>query len=262
MKWTNREIQRLKKLCRTKSLAEISKIFGRMPGEVNAQIKKHGFKVRPPKPKTFKELATITNHYDAYGLEATMRNYNLSLIAVSKIVEKFKKAVKEYAAALPPDEIYKIRSRAMKVAAVKNFHHHAEDFASYCVYKKMTLQHDKLNYDYLWMNYAQNTFGDWGSKAGRQKVIAEQSAFQIVEKNPEEGEALAIGGYARETVEKIDFRQLADRYALQKEERIIFILYFRWGFNQQDIADLYGVSESRICQRMSVIFGKIRSQLE
>lgn len=261
MKWTWPELSNLKKLCKKHTLAELSKILGRLPGEINSQLKRQGWRARPPKPQTFKELAVIANHYETHGLEATMLNYNLTVTGVSEIVEKFKKAVKEYSASLLPDDIRKIRTRAMKVAASKNYHHHAEDFASYCVYKKITLQHDKLSYDYLWMNYAQNTFGDWGTENGRAKVLGEQGALEIVERYPEEGQVILRGEDGRE--EKVNFRILADRYGLKKDdERIIFILYFRWGFNHADIAELYGVSESRICQRMSVIFTKIRYQLE
>lgn len=49
---------------------------------------------------------------------------------------------------------------------------------------------------------------------------------------------------------------------LNKEDRIVFCLLFKWGFDETEVANIFGVSVSRISQRFKRIQERIRSKIE
>lgn len=57
-------------------------------------------------------------------------------------------------------------------------------------------------------------------------------------------------------VERVDLRAHEGRLNLEEldaRSRAYFLLYTKWGFTKKEIAELFGVTEARISQRMKVI---------
>lgn len=59
----------------------------------------------------------------------------------------------------------------------------------------------------------------------------------------------------------VNTEALALKQYLSKEERSIFVLHYEWGFNETEIANIFGVSSSRICQRLQRVQERIRKKI-
>jgi DNA-directed RNA polymerase specialized sigma24 family protein len=58
--------------------------------------------------------------------------------------------------------------------------------------------------------------------------------------------------------DRIDIQRMAD--FLRGEERALMKLRHQWGMNEVEIADLFGVSASRICQRLKGVCGRLSAR--
>ena len=57
-----------------------------------------------------------------------------------------------------------------------------------------------------------------------------------------------------------DFSSLAD--LLPQVERVVFLLYGRWGLNEVEIGDILGISGSRVSQRLQRIQSRLSARIE
>jgi len=149
-------------------------------------------------------------------------------------------------------DIKKLLLRAKKVAIRKGFEREAEDFSQVAVMKlmkgrKATL--DQLLIDYLRENYTRTN--KKGSKPN--KVVLD--VYNMKE--------LSVDHLVHTTspLDLYNFNQILkrlDRHKNRGQLRCFLVLRYLWGFNQQEIAHCFGITESRVCQLLKIAFSYIK----
>lgn len=66
--------------------------------------------------------------------------------------------------------------------------------------------------------------------------------------------------HAADQNDGLDFERLLD--GLESRDRAILKLKYQWGFEGTEIADLFGVTRSRVSHMLSSIEGKLKERLE
>lgn len=133
-----------------------------------------------------------------------------------------------------------VRATAISYAIAKGGRSWAEDFASWVVvylYRK-----GMCNFEWAWRDFMRETFGDTRTKPGKLK----RSEMKAEELKPE-------GNDSEAPEENRTALDIANRFKLKGEDRMIFLLHFQHDWNQYELAELYGVKQFSIWKRIDAI---------
>jgi RNA polymerase sigma factor (sigma-70 family) len=130
-----------------------------------------------------------------------------------------------------------------------------EDIGSYAVEKWLTGRNEKTNYQYIVIDFLRSYKDRIRMRGGRD----EQLRLANIE---DHANIISLQSW-RENKDssKGSFRAFVDRGFFDREEKIILSLIYEYGFNQQEIADMCGISESRICQRVQGLLARIQKTI-
>ena len=152
------------------------------------------------------------------------------------------------------ERIRQITSRARQWAESNGFKTESDDIVQHVllqIAQKRRTDISKICIDYLRLTYGRT--GKGKSKTQNSKYH-EKRAYEDIND----------GIYRLETtydinIDAMDF-QVIQRY-IKTKERAILTLRFKWGFSEKEIADCFGLTESRVCQILSDIEIKIKKKL-
>lgn|GEM_PF-5308001 len=82
---------------------------------------------------------------------------------------------------------------------------------------------------------------------------------RLVDEYEEEIQLSSTGSSEEARINGYDFKRAVE--VLQGEERVIFFLIYVWGFKEKEVGDCFGVSESRISQRLKKIQKNIQNKI-
>jgi hypothetical protein len=262
--WTDEQNAELRQLCREHSLPTIVERLGRPYQQVKYQIRKLGLHTQAVGERKLKELAAIFRYSEKYGIRRTAVHFQVSEDVVSNIRRRYRREVTAITQELSPEELVKIRKGAMWKARSKGKPDHGEDFGSFAVLHRLT-HTGGLNLDFLWGNYATVTFGDPKTSGGRIERMQAGRYLEITDApdydQPSPGVQVASPTPSAEETFS-GFGVLAEKYRFDGLDRIIFFLYFKWGLNQTEIAEVVDHTQSRISQLVGAMQVRIKQDLE
>lgn len=136
------------------------------------------------------------------------------------------------------EQILRLRARALHIARAHGRDYLAEDFAQEITALLYLKPGQTL--DQAWVDFMRREYGRRGHKRNHVELDLKLPALDTKETS-------------------CDFENLL-KY-LDTTERLIALLYFHEGYNLDQIGYLFGVSESRICQRLKGLEERIQKAL-
>lgn len=238
-------IEKIKELAKTKTTKAIAEELDLPYQAVRWQIRKLGLKTRAPNTRSRADTLAIMAYYENYGLEMTMSHYGMSEDAVRAFVRRNKIQTKKRTDSYSTGLITGMRWKAFRYAGGCGLQEHAEDFASFVVVNMMRGKF--INLDWQATNYKRQTFGDTNNADGAAKAHGEKYSKSVSHTGDidEEniGHEIEVPGPGREQLMGI-----LEDLKLEGIERAVFVLYYAWGLNQDELGFAFGVTGSRISQ--------------
>lgn len=142
----------------------------------------------------------------------------------------------------------KLMGFARNVARRKGYHQHADDFAAEVAIK--TIEGRKASTEQLFVDYLRKEYGDARLASGREKMRDRHAMQELADT------------VAASTRNSAALEQLCGGFRIYGSSRAILVLYYKWGFHEAEIANCYGVTESRICQRLKEIQSSIYERIK
>jgi RNA polymerase sigma factor (sigma-70 family) len=141
----------------------------------------------------------------------------------------------------------KLRQAAMATGSYHGMKdEEAEDFAQFALEKIFQRGSGRLKL--LWIDYLRETYGD--PRKNKESANAQRlERTQYAELNPDD--APEENPFHSE----VDFFKLLE--TLDSEEKTILVLRHKWDFSYPEIAECFGVNQSRIAQRIKEIEKKL-----
>jgi hypothetical protein len=149
-----------------------------------------------------------------------------------------------------------LRKRAVASARGYGFAEFAEDIAQEVLLYFSEGRGERQTIDQAVIDAVRRMFGRPGTPGFSRKQSLEraQSIFD------EDGKITVAPRSSGSGDHGLDFERITG--LLSGDDRMMIILSFRYGLINTEIADLFEVTESRISQRLSDIFSKLRQRLE
>lgn len=144
-------------------------------------------------------------------------------------------------------DLKKLRDKAEKFFRKrwsKQSHESVSDFGAYCVEQWLSGRHIETSWEYLSVDYLRK-FGLKYKERGSSDMLSQVATVHL-EDAP--SVSARYGDHSKDLDRFENSEALRDK-RLPRAHRVIFILFYEWGFTLREIADLFGVSESRICQQ-------------
>lgn len=143
----------------------------------------------------------------------------------------------------------RFRKRAIFSATRRGFTEQSEDLAHDVILSWLEGGGQHQTIDHAVIDAVRRTHGRSGTPGHEQRRNLEQRAERV--------DALANRpGPAVDRDSCHDFERLIK--PLESIDRAIVCLRFIWGFSEIEIASLFGITESRVCQRLGAVFNRLR----
>ena len=140
----------------------------------------------------------------------------------------------------------KYLDRCRKLAILRGHKQVAEDFAQYAALR--VFQGRKATVEQLLIDYLRSEYGCTGIRSNSKQLLKcneRKHATPIDNENPIEDFARRNSNHVR------SFRDFEPFFKfISQIDRSILKLFYEWGFDESEIADCFGVTKSRICQRL------------
>lgn len=196
--------------------------------------------------RTRDENNKIAEYAIKHGNRVASLEFNLSYYTIKGIRSRYRGNEIKRIASLTPEMVAKIRSKAIMIARRGNFGDYADDFASYAVLKRVEGLRTGTNHlDYDLIDFKRETFGDNRKTIGRTKSQAYFTQASLEDQEIVQPEKI-----------ELDWGYYAGQF--KDNERAILLLHYRFGFTQTECGYLFGFSESRACQILTIIISKIK----
>jgi RNA polymerase sigma factor (sigma-70 family) len=146
-------------------------------------------------------------------------------------------------------DLLKLHKQAVSMATKKGFGNDAEDFAqeaTLLLHAGRKARLDQLLTDYLRKEYGSTRHSNTPTK----EYLARECYHEI---DPNRTRAEAIPSH-------MEFLSLLK--TLPQAERVMVILKYQWGLDQREIAEAFGVTESRISQKLTEAHQRLQTLLE
>ena len=142
------------------------------------------------------------------------------------------------------DEIKQFKNKAIISARKLGLGEHAEDIAQEVVAKFASGQGRHQTVDQAVIDVARGSFGDsrYDVHQQRRNLTRTYESLDIVAN---------ADRYGSTQSHQFDYPRIIDK--LKSIERAIIVLRYEWGFKETEIAHCFGVTESRISQRLTRI---------
>lgn len=165
--------------------------------------------------------------------------------------------------------VVELYEKAKKIAVIKGRAFEAEDFAGW--YAKHILEgrgaHQTMSQAFI--EYLRTTYGDSRTASHRVRQSAEINRVTITATRERE-EGFELGEDELEGVPRIELpngrvpfeiNEQIRAANLEAQERCMIWLRHGWNFTEGEIANCFGITESRICQRLSGIHKRLQETL-
>jgi DNA-directed RNA polymerase specialized sigma24 family protein len=240
------DIKRLRELAITYNAKEISKILELPYTTVRYYLRKHRIKTKKPGVRTDFQNQVIVRFSQEHGIKDSAKFYNLSPNVIKAIRYRHKRAIKKSAKNLSQNSALKLRHKAFRYAYKSGVGEYAEDFANYCVLRRLQGQGSDINF--MLTDYKRETFGATRSTVGAAKVKAEFDPIDINE--------VEIEAPKKESVSAI-----INEFKWGKTHRPIYLLHYYFGLLLNDIALCFDVTESRVSQILTEAQESLQRQI-
>ena len=118
-------------------------------------------------------------------------------------------------------------------------------------------KHQRATVDQMVIDYVRATHGD--------KRILSYTERQNIDRaysfEPRDFERLLSVDCGGERVARVDYSDVR-RWIGDKTDRAAFILYVEWGLSEAEIGNLFGFSESRVCQRIQRVQKRLSARIK
>lgn len=151
-------------------------------------------------------------------------------------------------------KIREITIKAKMWANCNGFASDAEDIAQHVLirlYKKRKAAVDRICIDYVRSAYGRT------DKRAYKNQAAKSNEKRFYSQITDENDSLETS-YKMNT-DNLDFNEF--QAYLESNDRAIVTLRFKWGMTEKEIADCFGMSEGRICQKLKEIKIKLESKI-
>lgn len=143
------------------------------------------------------------------------------------------------------------------------FINEAEDMASHILLRRLDGGGKKQNIYYAVIDYLRTN--SLGTRRGEPKKTFFELSHEDGEENAEVTMALQFTNktISREYRDSLsDFEKTIEACELKKDERALIVLYYVYGFDLREIGGIFGVTESAMSIRKSVIESKIKEAVK
>lgn len=128
----------------------------------------------------------------------------------------------------------------------------AEDFGQYVVTEDLSGKHKDIKYHYV--DFMRSEFGNTRHKIGRARSEARKQSFE-----PNNDTLPCERSKPKRIFDSMEVREyikLMPRY-----QRAVFMLYCYWGFNQEEISELFGCTKSNVSQVIKTLTKLVRKKI-
>lgn len=248
MTQTRLNTEDLKDLIGKKTMPEIAEHFGISLNALRYQLKKMNIRVPNPHTRSLEENRKIYRYSETHGLNEAAERFGLSYQAIKEIRKRVLGRQIKAAHRLDSEFIRKLRKRAQWLAQNSGRGQLGPDFGSYVVIK--TIEGREAALAHLWVDFLRDHYGDPRSPGGKAKSTALHGSEEITDRHEE----IASPTYTR-------WNELAEEFCSNVRERVCFLLHYQHGFELSEIGDLYGSTQSRICQILKPVRDKVTQSL-
>lgn len=149
----------------------------------------------------------------------------------------------------------KYHRRAKISAGRKGFNQDADDIAQGVILAMLEGRHQHATIDQAVIDAIRKRYGrpDTAQFAAR---TALRTALPIGKRNSDKLGSVNDG---KRLDDRLDIERMVR--ALKGDERALFVLIYKWGFTYPEAGECFGVSQSRICQRLKIIHAKLVAKI-
>jgi DNA-directed RNA polymerase specialized sigma24 family protein len=254
MPWTPEQIDQLKQLTESKTTPHIAAALGRSEGEVRWMLRKLGLKTQVPWQRDYAEARRIYKYSEEHGCRATANKYGLTVSTVKGIRRRLAKNHQKDIDAVDPERLQKLRSAAIRYACRHGYAQDAEDFASHVLIQAIHFPSTKLSWAF--QTYIKDTYGDYKTEKGRERLYKERSQKHIDESPDKEDPHMGIqvGEVPSDGMAVI---RALDGVKLTSQERACFVLSIQFGLRGVEIALALDVTHQRVQQILEEAIQKV-----
>ena len=131
------------------------------------------------------------------------------------------------------------------------------DFGTYCVEKWLSNRRTKASFSQLGIDFLR----EFALRTGTRGSSDLMSQPTRVKDDPTSSGFSQLSAHSTQ-LRRFDESSLLRDRRLSREERIILILHYEWGFSLKEIGDLMAVSESRISQMLTKILSDQKKRIQ
>lgn len=173
-----------------------------------------------------------------------MAEYGLTDNALKALTQRNKKRIEKAINSVTPEVVSGLRNWAHKYATKKGMGCIAEDFASYCVMRRVLGQSAHVKSAFV--DFMRETYGDTRTEIGRHRSKGELNHTPLEH-------AIAEAKVSPKLFE------ILDGISWTSTERAIYLLKNYFGFLQSEIAFTFGVTKSEIHSILTEVQNRIEA---
>ena len=194
----------------------------------------------------------ILKVYDEIGLDETSKRFGLPKTILRELRRERQKEWNKINGRMTPEGIARLRRSAIAYARKRKCESISEDFASFCVTKR--LEGNEFKIKYMFASFLQETFGNLKTEAGRtkSKAIAFMESIHVIPADsPCEKSDLTL-------MEMVDFIKGT---SLTDLERSAFLLHNIYDLTDAEISLVLNVGHTSACNIRNDAVSKLRSAI-
>lgn len=247
--WTEEELSKLKEISKNHTLKELAQLFSRTPDSIRDKTRKLNLHTKGT-GRDRKEQNRIYRKAAELGIQETANLEGLSYDTVASICSRVRSRKTKFVTEFDGGLAKKIWWKAFIYAQKQNFsEEEAKDFASFRVLRTLD-GNVKSNLMQTIIDYKRMYWGDIRTRGGRKRMLARTFDVQseLVNLDTHGGDFLKFDLPEQKDVGFALHEMMGTIPDLDSRQRAMFLLWARYGYEQGEIAFLFGVSESRISQ--------------
>lgn len=244
------------------TVKELAAHYGVTVDQIRAHLRRAGIegKKRNRNHRPINLRKDIYQYYITYGGRATAEHFRMTLVNVKNVVRDYRKNRQRHAAKFTDERLVKLRGAAFRYAKNKSYTaSDPDEFAAFVMIK--ALEGRRIVLDQVYVDYMRKAVADSRSDQYEMKLhemnassidtpgIESKSEDNLIGKSPEDN-------FISKDLDSI-MRLLG---VTERYHRAVLILRFVYAFDQREIANIFGVTESRVSQVLSNTIEKIHDR--
>lgn len=256
---TDEKINKAIELAKTKTIKAIAEELGETYHAIRHALRKRGIKTKAPQAREEEDTDKIAKYCYTYGANKAAIKFGLSIDAVKSIASRVKRRNEKFISEINTESVLKLRWKAFHYARNAGLIEHAEDFASFCVIKKLTNQ--SVHLDTSLIDYKRETFGDIRCGSGLAKASAELN-ITAVSHTGHIDEEQKINEIDVGDKEKTLLFGVLEKLEMPEMLRACFVLHYYFGFRMIEIAFIFGIDQQTVTKRIDAAHEVVRRKIK